>query len=125
MVEVALFAASAANSPPVETMISTGRCASSSAISGSRSCWPSAQRYSIVRFCPLDKAAFAKALAERYHQVRCIIGRDPMSALGQKQTCAARSRGHWLFARNSKQCRSLDISARGRLARRASASVLV
>jgi hypothetical protein len=45
-----LFAASAADSPPVETMISTGRCASSSAISGSRSCWPSAQRYSIGGF---------------------------------------------------------------------------
>ena len=42
----------------------------SAASAGSRSIWPSAQRYSIATFSALDVAGFLQALAERRHEVR-------------------------------------------------------
>jgi hypothetical protein len=52
IVEVAFFAARAETVPPMVAMTSTLRPTSSAASAGSRSYWPSAQRYSIATFWP-------------------------------------------------------------------------
>src|SRR5262249_54329529 len=57
IVEVAALAASAADSPPVVTRTLTGLRTRSEASPASRSCSPSAQRYSIVAFWPSTKPA--------------------------------------------------------------------
>ena len=52
IVLVAFLAARIIRVPPATTMISTLRRTSSAASSGSRSSFPSANRYSMAMFCP-------------------------------------------------------------------------
>ena len=57
IVVVAALAAKAEGVPPVTAMTATCRRTNSAAIAGSRSYWPSAQRYSIATFSPSTKPA--------------------------------------------------------------------
>ena len=54
IVEVSALAASAGALPPVATITLTWRWIRSAASSGSRSYWPSAERYSIATFSPSE-----------------------------------------------------------------------
>ena len=63
MVAVAALAASAAGVPRV-TIRSTSRRANSAASAGKLSLWPSAERYSKLRFCALDIAERAQRLLQ-------------------------------------------------------------
>src|SRR5580693_1648173 len=64
IVDVAALAASAGGSPPTVTITATRRRTSSVASSGSRSYWPSAQRYSIAKVLPSSKPVFFQGLTE-------------------------------------------------------------
>ena len=96
---IVAVAAFAANAEPwsVTTSIVTCRRTSSVAITGKRSCWPSAKRYSIATLRPAAKPAVSRAFKNGVRNGASVSGERPLKypMTGIPPGCCARAaRGH-------------------------------
>jgi len=92
IVVVAALAAKAERGPPVAAMTATCRRTNSAASAGSRSYWPSAQRYSFATFSPSTKPASFRPWRNTRRRPAVMSGdlgsRNPITGIGG---CCARA----------------------------------